>query len=110
MCTAGKIGALLKSIDVATTVIQTLMPVADRWYKLGLELGFSAAEMEKMNSVSANSLPGAQIAVIVREGIKKFGDLANFVNILTTALQSSTIAGNEIATALAKSMCMFSTN
>ena len=108
MCTAEKTRAPLKSIDV-TTISQILMPIADRWYTLGLELGFSKAEMDKMNSVSS-TLPGAQIMVIVREGVKRYGDLAKFVNILTTALQSSRIGANEVATTLANSMRIISTN
>lgn len=95
-------------VDVAT-ISQILMPVADRWYALGIALGFSTDEMDMMKGASP-TLPGAQIAVIVREGAKRCGDLAKFVNILTTALQSPGIGANEVATALARCMCMFSTD
>jgi hypothetical protein len=101
--TAGKTGP---SIDV-TAITQILMPVADRWYTLGLELGFTAAEMDKINSASS-TLRGAQIEAIVNEGVKRCGDLAKFVNILTTALQSPRIHANEVAMALPKSMLLIS--
>ena len=87
-----------------TAIIQILVPIADRWYALGLELGFSNAEMDKINSASA-TLRGAQIVVIVKEGVRRCGDLAKFVNNLTAALQSPKIGANEVALALAKSMC-----
>ena len=89
--------------DVAA-ITQLLMPIADRWYTLGLELGFSKAEMDKINSASA-TLHGAQIEIIVKDGVRRCGDLAKFVNNLTTALQSPKIGANEVAVALAKSMC-----
>ena len=108
MFIAEKPGAPLKSIDV-TTISQILMPIADRWYTLGLKLGFSKAEMDKMNSASS-TLPGAQIAVIVREGVRRYGDLAKFVSSLTTALRSPGIGANEVATALDKSVCIISTD
>ena len=94
----------MKSLDV-TAITQILMPIADRWYTLGLELGFSSADMDKINSASA-SLRCAQIEVIVKEGVNRYGDLAKFVNNLTTALQSPKIGANEVAMALAKSMCI----
>ena len=107
---AEKTGAPLKSIDV-TTISQILMPNADKWYMLGLELGFSNAEMDnyKMKSVP-RTLMGAQMAVIVREGVKRCGDLAKFVSILTIALRSPRIGADEVATALDKSMCKISTD
>ena len=89
--------------DVAA-ITQMLMPIADRWYALGLELGFSKAEMDKINSASA-TLRGAQIEVVVREGVRRCGKLSKFVNNLTAALQSPKIGANELAMALAKSMC-----
>ena len=84
-----------------------LMPIADKWYMLGFKLGFSNDELDKMKSASSTStIPGAQILVMVREGIKRYGDLAKFINVLTTALQSPSICANEVATALATSRCI----
>ena len=107
MYIAEKTGAPLKSVIDVTTISHILMPIADRWYTLGLELGFSNAEMDKMNSAPL-TLPGAQIPVIVREGVKRYGDLAKFVSSLTTALRSPRIDANEVATALDKSVCIIS--
>ena len=105
---AEKNGTPLKSVDV-TTVSQILMSIADKWYSLGLELGFSTVEMDQINSASSTS-PGAQIAVIVSEGVRRCGDLAKFVRILSTALRSPRIDANEVAAVLDKSMCIISTD
>ena len=77
------------------------MPIAEKWYILGLELGFSSTDMDKMKTASS-TLPGTQIVLIVREGVKNCGDLAKFVNTLTTALQSPNIGANDVASALSK--------
>ena len=90
-----------------TAITQILMPIADKWYILGLELGFSNADMDMIKSASA-TLHCAQIEVIVKEGVNRCGDLAKFLNILTTALQSPKIGANEVAMALAKSMLLIS--
>lgn len=108
MFMAEKTGTPPKSVDV-TTITQILMPISDRWCTLGLELGFSTVEMDQINSASSTS-PGAQIAVIVREGVRRCGDLAKFVRILSTALRSPRIDVNEVAAVLDKSMCIISTD
>ena len=102
--TAGdKNGAPLNFVDVAK-IIQILKPIADRWYVLGLELGFSGNELDTMKSASS-TLPAAQMTVIVREGLKRCGDLAKFVTILNTALLSPKIAAMELSKILIE--CMY---
>ena len=98
-------GGLPVDISMMT---QILLPIADKWYSLGIKLGFSDAELDLIKNASSTP-PGAHMTVIVREGLKKYGNqMVAFVSALTTALQSPELRAVELATALRNSTCAHS--